>query len=74
MIIQARLNFAYLLPETKHNTQLVRLDPEEARKSPKCENTEGDESEAAPAQVAAWQHAPQSVLATAQDFLEIGRS
>jgi hypothetical protein len=69
VIIQAGLYFAHFLPETKHNTQLVRLDPEEAGKSPERENTERNESEPAAAQVAAWQYAPQSVLATAQDFL-----
>jgi hypothetical protein len=74
MIVQARLYFAYLLAEAQHDTQFVRLDPKETGKSPKSQYAERDESKAATAQIAARQDATQSVLATAQDFLEIGWS
>ena len=73
MVVQARLDLAYCLAEAQHNAQFVRLDPEKAGKSPKRQHAKRDESEAASAEIAAGQHAPQFVLAAAQDFLEIGR-
>src|SRR5262249_53006867 len=72
-VVQTRLDHAHLLAEAQHNPQLVRLDPEEPRKSPQCKNAKHEEGEAAAAQIAARQHAPQLVLTAAQYFFEIRR-
>src|SRR5262249_51799753 len=68
VVVQTGLDHAHLLAEAQHNPQLVRLDPKEPRKSPQCKHAKHEEGEAAAAQIAARQHAPQLVLTTAQYF------
>ena len=73
MVIQARLHLAHFLAEAQHHAELVRLDLEEAGEAPQRDRRQSEQREALAAHIAAGQHAPQFVLAAAEDFLEIGR-
>src|SRR6185312_12035096 len=73
VIVKARLNLADLLAEAQHDADLVRLDAEEAGDAPQHDGAERDQRKAAAAEIAARQHAPQLVLAPAQQLLEVRR-
>ncbi len=73
MVIQAGLHLAHVLAEAQHHAEFVRLDPEEAGKAPQRDRRETEQRETLAAEVAARQHAPQFVLAAAEDFLQVRR-
>ena len=73
MVVQARLHLAHFLAEAQHHAEFIRLDPEEAGKTPKRDRRKREQRKAAAAEIAARQKAAQFVLAAAQDFLEIRR-
>ena len=73
MVIQSRLHLAHVLAETQHDAEFVRFDPEEAGKAPQRDGRQRKQREALAAEIAARQHAPQFVLAAAEDFLQVRR-
>ena len=72
VIIQPRLRFAHEFAEAEHHAKLIGLDPEKAGKTPQHDSGHRDQGETAAAEIAGHQPA-QAVLATAQEFFEIGR-
>ncbi len=73
MIVEARLRHRGVFAEPGHDTDLVRLHPVKAARAPDAEQQQSDEQNPLAAQRAAGQHVLQPVLATAQDFFQIGR-
>src|SRR5262245_869647 len=74
MVVQTGLYLAHFLAEAQDNAQFVRFDAEKSGKTPEGERTKKNECETASAEIAAGQHAPQSVLPATEDFLQIGWS
>src|SRR6266536_1047738 len=74
VIIEPGLHIADVFAESQHDAELVGLDAEEAGKSPQRENAEQDQHGAPTAEASARQHAPELVLAAAQQLLEVRRS
>ncbi len=72
MEVEAGLGVTHVFAEAQHDAELVRIDPEEAGKSPDHDRDEGDQRDPLAAEIARQGRA-QPVLAAAQELLEIGR-
>src|SRR6185437_6109024 len=59
--------------KAQHNTEFVRFNSEETRKTPEREDPKRDKGKSASAKVAPWQHSPQSILTAAENFLQVRR-
>src|SRR5215208_7332757 len=73
MIVQAGRHLAHEFAEPQHHPELVRLDAEEAGKSPDQDRGEDDQPDPLAAEIAARHDAAQLVLAAAQQLFQIGR-
>jgi hypothetical protein len=73
MKVEAGLGVTHVFAEAKHHTKLIRIDTKESGKSPDNDREQNDQGNPSLAEVAPRKRGPQPVLATAQEFFEIGR-
>src|SRR5262249_27846630 len=73
VIIETGFRVAHVFAETQHHAELVRIDAEEARKSPDGDCGKRQQDEASAAEIPTRQYVAQLVLAAPQDPFEIGQ-
>ena len=73
VVIQSRLHLAHVLAEAQHHAEFVRLNPEEAGKSPQRQHRQSQQRKAPAAEAVARQEAAQFVLAAAENLLQVRR-
>src|ERR1700730_5241057 len=73
VIVETRLCRPIVRAEPQNDADLIGQNTIEAARQPDDEDAEHDDGDAGACSKAAWQHAPEAVLATPQQLLETGR-
>jgi hypothetical protein len=73
MIVETRLRRPIISAKTQNDPDLIGQNAVKATRQPDDKDAEHDDRDSGACSKAAWQHAPEAVLAAPQKFLEVGR-